>query len=260
MQGRGVHSLNTIRMEVENEIAWITFDRPEVKNAVSLEMVDELTQVLDQLQHDSEVKVVIFTGSNDVFVSGGDLEQLMKAKGKKEAYPLLSKIGNVLEKIDHFPKPTIAMMNGAAIGGGCELAISCHFRFAAETAVMGFVQISMHITTGWGGGSRLLDKLDETDALTLLLTGKRMDALEAKRLGFIQEVFPKEQLKENVLAFATSIAQQPLVGIEAYMRLLEWKRSGITRDERIKREIEQCSSLWGSEQHTAVVQRFLQKR
>ncbi|MGC5325589.1 enoyl-CoA hydratase/isomerase family protein [Brevibacillus sp. SYSU BS000544] len=252
--------MNTIRTEVEEEIAWITFDRPEVRNAVSLEMVEELTHLLDQYKQDAQVKVIVFTGANNVFVSGGDLDQLMRAKGKEEAFLLLSKIGEVLEKIDRYPKPTIAMINGAAIGGGCELAISCHFRFAADTAIMGFVQISMHITTGWGGGSRLLDKLNETDALTLLLTGKRIDAAEAMRLGFVQEVYPKEQLKEAVHSFASRIAEQPLVGIESYMRLLEWKRSGMSKDERVNREIEQCASLWGSDEHTAVVQRFLHKR
>ncbi len=251
--------MKTIRTEITGGIALITFSRPEKRNAISLEMVEEIGQFLNQCRDDSAVKVIIFTGEQNVFVSGGDLDQLMKVRGKEQAYPLLSRIGHLLSEIDQYPKPTIAMINGAAIGGGCEFAASCHFRFASETAVLGFVQIGMHITTGWGGGSRLLDKLGETNALSLLLTGERIKASEAKQLGFVQEIYPQEKLQESVLAFAGKIAAQPAESIAAYMRLLAWKREGIGKEERIRREIEQCASLWGSEQHVAVVQRFLRK-
>lgn len=252
--------LKTICTHVDQGVAVITLNRPEKRNAISLELADELTGLLQQYRTDPDVKVLIFTGSNHVFISGGDLDQLMKAKGKEEAYPLLSQIGGLLEMIDQYPKPTIAMINGPAIGGGCEFATSCHFRFAVDTSLLGFVQIGLHITTGWGGGSRLLDKLGEANALRLLLTGERISAEEAKRLGFLQEVFPADKLQEEVMAFARKIASQPMEGIEAYLRMLSWKREGISREERVQKEIEQCSRMWGSEQHVAVVQRFLQKR
>lgn len=252
--------METIYSSVEQGVAIITLNRPEKRNAISLELVDELDELLNEYETNRDVKVLIFTGSDKVFISGGDLDQLMQARGRDEAYPLLSKIGALLERIDQYPKPTIAMINGPAIGGGCEFAASCHFRFAADTSLLGFVQIGMHITTGWGGGSRLLDKLGEANALRLLLTGERMTAEEARRLGFLQEIYPMDQLKNSVVHFAHKIATQPLEGIEAYLRLLKWKREGINREERIRREIEQCSSMWGSEQHISVVERFLKKR
>ncbi|MGD8190003.1 enoyl-CoA hydratase/isomerase family protein [Brevibacillus ginsengisoli] len=252
--------METIHSTVEQGIALITLNRPEKRNAINLKMVEELTVLLDQYRQDPEVKVLIFTGEGQVFISGGDLSELILAKGKEEAFPVLYKIGELLENIDQYPKPTIAMINGTAIGGGCEFAGSCHFRFAVDTAMLGFVQIGMHIITGWGGGSRLFDKLNEANALSMLLTGERISAEEAKRLGFLQEIFPAEQLEDSVMNFASKIASQPIEGIEAYLRILSWKREGVSREERIKREIEKCSTMWGSEQHAAVVQRFLKKR
>lgn len=250
----------TILREVMEGVALITFNRPEVRNALNLEMIEELARVLEQYRRDPAVKVVVFTGAGDAFVSGGDLAQFGTAGGGEGVYPLLRKAADLLEQIDQYPKPTIAMINGTALGGGCELAISCHFRFASETAEIGFVQIGLHITTGWGGGSRLLDKLGEAQALTMLLTGQRFRAAEAERLGFVDAVYAPERLRAEVLAFAGKIADKPLAGIEAYLRLLAWKRSGTAREKRVQQEIVQCAGLWGSTEHIAAIQRYLPKK
>lgn len=252
--------METIRIVKQEGVATITLDRPEVHNAISMELVDELTAVLQECQTDEHVKVLIITGTGKSFVSGGDLNQFIAARGHEQAFPLLNKVAGLLSAIDHFPKPVIAMINGAAVGGGCEFAGACHFRFASDRALFGFVQIGMHITTGWGGGSRLMDKLPESKALALLLTGERMSAHEAKAYGFVEEVYPADQLQEEVERFACKIAAQPLVGIEAYMRILRWKREGISQAERIRREVDQCAGIWGSDAHVSVVQKFLGKR
>jgi enoyl-CoA hydratase/carnithine racemase len=251
--------MKTIDVQTADGIAAITLNRPHVRNAISLEMVEELHDALTQCRGDENVKAVVFTGAGNSFISGGDLEQFIAARGREQALPLLQKVGDLLSAIDRFPKPTIAMINGTAIGGGCEFAVSCHFRYASENAVLGFVQIGMHITTGWGGGTRLLDKLPESKALKLLLTGERISAREAQQLGFIDHVCPLEKLREEVFTFAAKLAAQPLAGLEAYLRMLAWKRSGVNYEERLRREIDQCASMWGSDRHLAVVQRFLGK-
>ncbi|MFY0545202.1 enoyl-CoA hydratase/isomerase family protein [Brevibacillus sp. H7] len=251
--------MNTVRLEKREGMAVVTLDRPHVRNALSLEMVDELHLVLDACRQDSQVKVLVITGSGSSFISGGDLEQFIAVRGKEQSLPLLTKAGELLTAIDAMTKPTIAMINGAALGGGCEFAAACHFRFASENAVFGFVQIGMHITTGWGGGTRLLDKLPESRALALLLTGERFDAKQAEQIGFIDGLYQPECLQEEVYRFAGKIAAQPLEGIQAYMRMLQWKRAGMSQAERIRREIEQCADLWGSDEHVRVVQRFLRK-
>jgi len=249
-----------IATQVIGGVGLITFTRPHIKNAISLQMVDELFHVLAAFKEDANVKVIVFTGEGDTFVSGGDLTQFMAVRGKAEALPLLAKVGALLDQIDSYPKPTIAMINGHAIGGGCEFAGACHFRFASEQAKLGFVQIGLHITTGWGGGTRLLAKLPESKALRLLLTGERFSASAAKELGFVDDVYPHESLREEVFSFAGQIAAQPLPSIEAYMRMVAWKRQDIPYEQRIQREIEQCAGLWGTENHVASVERFLPKK
>jgi len=251
--------MNTIMLEKRDAVAIITLNRPHVRNAISLEMAGELKACLSRMASDDSCKVVILTGAGQAFVSGGDLEQFGAARGKEEALPLLSQVADVLTLIDTYPKPVIAAINGTAVGGGCELAVSCHFRYAAAEAVLGFVQIGLHITTGWGGGSRLLRKLPEAKALALLLTGERIGAEEARKLGFVDQVFPQETLLEETFSFAQKIARQPLSSIEAYMRLLAWHRSGMATEACIRQEVEQCASLWGSEPHRAAVRRFLEK-
>lgn len=253
-----LHTYETLEVVIEDGIATITLNRPQVRNAISLVMVDELQELLTSLEQDAAVKVLIFTGAGTAFISGGDLEEFLSVRGE-HAYPFLRKVGDLLDRLDAFSKPTIAMINGTAIGGGCEFAASCHFRFASENVSIGFVQIGMHITSGWGGGSRLLSKLSESKALTMLLTGERFCAIRAKELGFVDDCYPAEELRTKVFAFAKSIAAQPLAGIQAYLRLLAWKRAGLAQTERVELEIEQCATMWGSEQHLAVVQRFLGK-
>lgn len=251
--------MENILAEKNQGVATITLNRPHVHNAISLELVDELQQVLREWKQDEQVKVIILTGAGKSFASGGDLAQFIAARGKERAYPMLSKVADLLTEINQYTKPVIAMINGHAIGGGCELAGAAHFRFASERAVLGFVQIGMHITTGWGGASRLFNLLSESKALSLLLTGERISAREAKEWGFVDQVYPADTLDREVRQFARKIAEQPLAGIEAYMRILQWKRAGISGEERIRREVEQCAGMWGSDEHVQVVETFLGK-
>jgi enoyl-CoA hydratase/carnithine racemase len=253
--------MNTILVEKQDGIALVTLHRPEVRNAVSFEMVEELDACLDELSADKEVKVVIFTGAGDrAFVSGGDLEQFLSVRTKDKSQPMLMRVARLLSKIDHFPKPTIAMINGAAVGGGCEFAAACRFRMASDRAKMGFVQIGMHIITGWGSGTRLMKKIGTNCALTLLLTGEMFDAAYGKEIGFLDRVYPHETLHEEVLTFAKKIAAQPLAGIEAYMKVAKLVDSGLSEDVCIEEEVDLCSNLWGSDAHYGVVQKFLQKK
>ncbi|USG67536.1 enoyl-CoA hydratase/isomerase family protein [Brevibacillus ruminantium] len=251
--------METIRLEKKEGIATITLARPEVHNAISLEMTEEIQAAVADCAADSQVKVIIFTGEGESFVSGGDLKQFIAARGREQALPILSKVAGMLKTIEESPKPTIAMINGHAIGGGSEFAISCHFRYASQSAMLGFVQIGLHITSGWGGGTRLLDKLPESRALALLLTGEKLTAREAERYGLVDHVCHPDRLREETEQFARMIAAQPLAGIEAYMRLLAWKRAGIPQSERVEREVSQCADLWGNDEHVRLVEKFLRK-
>lgn len=252
--------METITLEKDGGIALLTLNRPHVHNAINMAMVQELGEVLEQLADDSATKVLVITGAGSSFVSGGDLHEFGAVRGFAESLPLLTKAGELLRTIAYFPKPVIAMINGTAVGGGCEFASACHIRIASETAVLGFVQIGLHITTGWGGGSRLLSLLPEAKALTLLLTGEKLTAQEAKAYGLVDDVYPACDLRENTLQLAAKIAGQSLPAITSYMKLLAWKREGLPLEVRVRQEIEQCAQLWGSEQHAAAIERFFNRK
>jgi enoyl-CoA hydratase/carnithine racemase len=252
--------MNTVLVEKQQGVALLTLNRPQVRNAISFEMVEELDVLLDELAADTEVKVIVFTGAGDkAFVSGGDLDQFLSVRTKDKSYPMLMRVARLLSKIDRYPKPTIAMINGAAIGGGCEFAAACRFRMASDQAKMGFVQIGMHIITGWGSGTRLMEKIGTNNALALLLTGELFEASYGKEIGFIDRVFPHDKLQDEVMAFAAKIADKPLAGIEAYMKVAKMVDSGLSREVCIEEEIDLCSTLWGSDAHYGVVQKFLRK-
>jgi enoyl-CoA hydratase/carnithine racemase len=253
--------MENILLEQQNGVALVTLNRPEVRNAINLEMVEELDQCLDGLAANSEIKVVIFTGAGDkAFVSGGDLEQLLAVRTKEKSQPMLLKFARLLSKIDRFPKPTIAMINGPAIGGGCEFATACRFRLASDRAQMGFVQIGMHIITAWGSGTRLMDKIGTNRGLVLLLTGEIITAEQGKEIGFIDNVFSHNELQKNVFDFANKIASKPLSGIQAYMKIAKMVDSNLSKEVCVEEEIDICSNLWGSAEHYAIVQKFLKKK
>lgn len=137
--------METILLEKRAGVASITLNRPHVRNAISLEMADELRQAVSECEEDDAVKVLVFTGMGDSFVSGGDLRQFMQARGREQAQPILDRVAGLLGAIDRCSKPTIAMINGHAIGGGCEFAVSCHFRFAAEIAAQPLAGIRAYL-------------------------------------------------------------------------------------------------------------------
>lgn len=247
-----------ILVHKQNGIAEISCNRPHVRNALSLEMMEELQGALTSCETDDSIKVILFTGEGSAFVSGGDLHQFGAVKGE-DSLPLLQKAEQLLTRIDLFRKPTIAMVNGPAIGGGAEFACACHFRFMSELAVFRFVQITMHITTGFGGGSRLFAKMPESIALRLLLTGEKLGPEEALQIGLVEGVYQADKLREKTLEFAAAIAKQPLKSISAYMNMLTWKKKGASLQESIQMELEQCATLWGNEKHLQYISSFFRK-
>ncbi|QDX95198.1 enoyl-CoA hydratase/isomerase family protein [Brevibacillus laterosporus] len=247
-----------ILVHKQNGIAEIICNRPHVRNALSLEMIEELQDALTTCEKDASIKVILFTGKGSAFVSGGDLHQFGAVKGA-DSLPLLQKAEQLLTRIDSFRKPTIAMVNGPAIGGGAEFACACHFRFMSELAVFAFVQINMHITTGFGGGSRLFVKLPESRALRLLLTGEKVGPQAALQIGLVEGVYQEDKLREKTFEFAEAIARQPLESISAYMNMLAWKKNGISLPESIQLELEQCATLWGNNEHLHYISTFFRK-
>ncbi|WP_349410396.1 enoyl-CoA hydratase/isomerase family protein [Pseudalkalibacillus sp. SCS-8] len=250
---------NKLLVEVKDGIGWITLNHAERYNAINYEMMDLLDDAINQLEYDDNAKVLVITGSGDkAFCSGGDLSVFHQLYSEEEAFTMLSKMGNILYKLFKFPKPTVALMNGVAVGGGCEIATACDFRVAAPHVKFGFIQGTLGITTGWGGATFLMERIGKSGALELLMRPIKFSAEEGRQRGFIHEIVGYDQLDgfEQWIQPMTKVSANVL---KAYkQRWLDHVEIDQTK-EKIKQEIEECARLWASEEHHQAVQSFLDR-
>lgn len=199
-------AFQNIRVDISESIATITVDRPAVKNALNLETVNELHRALDDLAGNDAAGVLIITGAGESsFVSGADINDI-RARTRDDG---LSAINSALfAKIDRFPKPVIAAVNGYALGGGCELALACDIRVAADTAKFGQPELGLGIIPGAGATQRLPRIVGLGWAKHLVLTGEIIDAKQALEIGLVTAVMPASQLQVRARELAKRILRQ----------------------------------------------------
>jgi enoyl-CoA hydratase len=200
--------LENILLERDGAVAIVTFNRPTVLNALNAQTLDELRSVLLDLQADAGVRVVVLTGAGEkAFVAGADINELARqtpASGRD-----LARTGQaVIDLIETLGKPVIAAINGFALGGGCEVAMACTLRIAAENAKLGQPEINLGIVPGYGGTQRLPRLVGKGRALELLLTGAAISAAEALRIGLVNRVVPGAELMTAVRQLASELARQ----------------------------------------------------
>jgi len=187
-------------------IATVTVNRPSVRNALNVRTVQELGKVFEQIKNDPAVRVVILTGSGDkAFVAGADISEI-NALDEASGAEFSRKGQQVFDAIEFLGKPVIAAVNGYALGGGCELAMACTVRVAAENALFGQPEVKLGLIPGYGGTQRLPRIVGKAPALRLLLTGETIAASEALRLGLVEEVVPAEALISRAEALARQFA------------------------------------------------------
>jgi len=217
--------LENLIYEKKTGIAYVTVNRPAVRNALNAQTVRELKSAFEQVQNDGEVRVVILTGAGDkAFVAGADINELATQTpivGKEFALAGQA----VFDSIEQLGKPVIAAVNGYALGGGCELAMACTFRIASENAVLGQPEVKLGIIPGYGGSQRLPRLVGKGRALQIMLTGDMVPAAEAMRIGLVNQVVPQAELMSTVESIARKImANAPLalkLCIEAVNRGME---------------------------------------
>lgn len=190
-----------VSLRTEDGVGIVTIDRPEARNALSLQVQDGLRSALDEAAGNDAIRCVVITGAGEkVFVAGADVGQL-KAYTKLDG--LHGRLQGLFDDIEQFDKPTIAAVNGYALGGGCELALACDVRIAADTAKFGFPETGLSVIPGAGGTQRLRRLVGQGHALDLILTGRFITATEAHAIGLVSRVVPQADL----LAEATQVAQ-----------------------------------------------------
>jgi enoyl-CoA hydratase len=197
--------MSLVLLETSERIAWVTLNRPDKLNALNNGLLKELDQVVASLEEDPEVGVIVVTGSGEkAFVAGADISELKDLDTASARIQAL-KGQEVFNRIERLPKPVIAAVNGFALGGGCELALSCHIRIASENARFGLPEVSLGIIPGYGGTQRLPRLVGKGVALDMILSGEMTGAAEALRMGLVSRVVPQADLKATAEKLAKTI-------------------------------------------------------
>ena len=195
-----------VRTDISEAIATLTIDRPDVKNALDLQTVDQVRDALRKVDADASVGAVIITGGGEsAFVSGADINDI-RARGRDEGLAAIN--SSLFAEIERFPRPTIAAINGYALGGGCELALACDIRIASETAKFGQPELGLGIIPGAGATQRLPRIIGMGRAKHLILTGEIIDAKQALEIGLVSAVTPAGQLQIRARELAKKILRQ----------------------------------------------------
>ena len=203
----------TILYEKSEGIGTITLNRPESMNALNSSLMEELGHVFSEISTDNDVKVVIITGQEQFFAAGADITEVANIKTPDDAYNF-SRAADVIRKLEDFDKPIIAAVSGVALGGGCELALACDLRIAAENAVFGLPEIKLGVLPGAGGTQRLPRLVGAANAKELLYTGDFINATEAYRIGLVNKIVPVETLRDESKAMAKKIANRPGIALK----------------------------------------------
>jgi enoyl-CoA hydratase len=245
-------------IEEEDRYLRFTINRPTSRNAINYDVMEGLEKFLDIGENKSYSALIITGAGESAFCSGGDLSAFHQLKTEEEAYRMLSKMASILYRLLIFPKPTIAVINGSAVGGGCELATACDFRIGRKGIKAGFIQGKLAITTGWGGGSMLLEKLGYTYALKLLMTAETYNAEQLMAAGFLNELYEGDARVAYELFISKMITLETDT-LSAYKSILVRKWEETNLKQRIQDEVRSCAKLWESEAHHKQVDRFLSK-
>jgi enoyl-CoA hydratase len=245
--------------KVEKNIGWVIINRPDKLNALNRETVNEMIEAFRAYLFDTEVKAVILTGSGEkAFIAGADIGELAGLDLDTGKDYVLN--GQELTKlIENFPKPVIAAVNGFALGGGTEMALSCHVRIASENAKMGQPEVKLGLIPGFGGTQRLSRLVGKGQAMELILTGKIIGAREALEIGLVNRVVPLDELHANCKALAEEMAANGPVALKLG---IEAVNSGfdIPMDEALLLEAELFGKCCATEDSQEGTKAFLEKR
>lgn len=247
-----------ILFSVEQNIAWIRFNRPQKMNAMNLALLGELDAVLLECEKRDDIRALILTGNEKAFIAGADIQPL--AQGDvNTGYQVAEETMKVQERLADLPKPTIAAIAGFALGGGLEVALCCDFRLAADNALLGLPEITLGIIPGGGGTQRLPRLVGLAAATEMLLLGKPVKAERALFIGLVHEVLPPDQLLIRAEELARRLAEIPPVAMKACKGAM---RAGLNSGlkEGLRMEQAAFSLLFGTQDQKEGMAAFLEKR
>ena len=216
--------MDLLKWSVEDMVATIKIANPPA-NAISTKVLQELSLVLDEVEYDQTVRVVVIHGEGRFFSAGADIKEFT-ALSTEEQFSSLGKNGQqIFERMENFTKPIIAAIHGAALGGGLELAMACHFRLVSQKAKLGLPELQLGIIPGFAGTQRLPRYVGTARAAEMLLTSTPITGVEAVQAGLCNHAYADEELLENALKMANQIAKKSPVAVKSALQLLRFSKT-----------------------------------
>lgn len=252
-------STSNLIVEHQDQIACVTINRPKALNALNPATVTELKSTLKELENSSEAKVIIITGQGEkAFCAGGDIA-LMRTLNPVEAREIALAADALFQTIEDSPRVVIAAINGYALGGGCELAMACDLRVAAEGAQLGQPEIDLGIIPGWGGTQRLPRLIGSSRAKKMILTGERISAKQALEFGLVDQVSPDAELLDATHTLAQSIASKPQAAINMIKQAIN-QGMQMDLDKAVRFESELFGMCFSTQDRQEGMDAFFEKR
>ena len=244
-----------VRVERDGAFAVWTIARPEAKNALNLQTIDDLFRIAEEARQDATLRAVVLTGEGDAFVSGGDLRELRDRSTAADAEGFADAGGRLCRALEELHVPVIAAISGPAYGGGAELAIACDLRVADPKAKISFKQVRMGVTTGWGTIPRLVSLCGQSSAARLLYTAHEISAASAMAMGLVDAISDAGGSVAGALSWASDIAQGSPRAVTAMKALLREARTPAFSSERAH-----FVATWTAADHSEAMQAYFSRR
>ena len=251
------YKYDNLLIEVENRIALVTLNRPQALNALNKNLLDDISNFLTDANADSEIRVIILTGSGEKsFVAGADIKEFSDFNGDQGQELAANGQENVFDKIEDFPKPIIAAVNGFALGGGLELAMAAHFRIASTNAKLGLPEVTLGLIPGYGGTQRLPKLIGKGRAMQAIMTADMFTAERAYEIGLVNEVVEQSELINRAKEIASKILKNSSIAIKHAIKAI----NASDKANGFETEIESFGSLFDESDFKEGTAAFVEKR
>ena len=250
---------NVLSTKTEGHALWITINRPNVRNAINFQVMEELEKKVSMVEKDQNIRVLVLKGSgNRSFISGGDLSSFHQLKTMDEAESMARRMQQILERIEKLPCWTIACINGDAYGGGCEIALAFDFRISFPAVTLGFTQSKFNLPPGWGGLTRLIAQVGRSKALMWLASAEKVSGQKAYDHNFLDELTPHPELERRCMAWAKELSYND----RDFISNLKEKAFNYEhhRWQSIEDETEEFAHFWAQPEHFKRVENFVERK
>ncbi|MCQ6273467.1 enoyl-CoA hydratase [Bacillus sp. V3B] len=250
--------MDCLKWSYQGGVATITIEKPPA-NALSLGLLEQLSIVFDKITENDKIRVILIHGEGRFFSAGADIKEFMNIESGAEFVQYGRYGQNLFERMETFPKPIIAAIHGAALGGGLELAMACHFRLVAENAKLGLPELQLGLIPGFAGTQRLPRYVGFARAAEMLFTSQPLSGLEAVQYGLANHAYPEHELFEKATTMAKMIAKKSPVSLKATIKLLNYAKTKTFYDG-VEKEAELFGEVFSSEDGKEGISAFIEKR